>query len=137
MVEDEDVILIKLYKVSRSVLSTTKLSFIDDEMANLIKYMKFIWSPTQTRLFQLSPYYQLLWSREEQDPDFWKKVVTALVDNKHNTKTLRNGYSITMFQGGPPHEPYFIAINNWGQVIIGPNKKMVATYVVGELEVLV
>jgi len=42
-----------------------------------------------------------------------------------------------MFQGGSPHEPYFIAINNRGQVIIGPNKKIVATFVVGELEVLI
>jgi len=42
-----------------------------------------------------------------------------------------------MFQGGPLHEPFFIAINVQGQVIIGPNKKLVATYVVGELEVLV
>ena len=30
-----------------------------------------------------------------------------------------------------------IAIDNQGQVIIGPNKKMVATYIVGELEVLI
>jgi len=42
-----------------------------------------------------------------------------------------------MFQGGPPHELFFIAIDNQGQVIIGPNKKTVATYIVGELEVLV
>ena len=42
-----------------------------------------------------------------------------------------------MFQGGPPHEPYFIVINNRGQVIISPNNKTVATYVVGELEVLI
>ena len=42
-----------------------------------------------------------------------------------------------MYQGGPPHEPYFIAINSRDQVIIGPNKKTVAMYVVGELEVLV
>jgi len=61
----------------------------------------------------------------------------ALVDNKHNTKISRNNYSITMFQGGPPHEPYFIAIDNQGQVIIGPNKKTVAICVVGELEMLV
>ena len=61
----------------------------------------------------------------------------ALVDNKHNTETLRNRYFINMFQGRPPHKPYFIAINNQGQVIIGPNKKTVATYVVEELEVLV
>ena len=56
---------------------------------------------------------------------------------KHNTETARNGYPIVMFQGGPPHEPYFIAINNRGQIIIGPSKKTVATYVIGELEVLV
>ena len=42
-----------------------------------------------------------------------------------------------MYQGGPPHKPYFIAINNRGQVIIGPNKKTGATYMVGELKMLV
>ena len=42
-----------------------------------------------------------------------------------------------MFQGEPLHELYFIAIDNQGQVIIGPNKKTMAMYMVGELEVLV
>jgi len=42
-----------------------------------------------------------------------------------------------MFQEGPPHEPYFIAIDNREQIIIGPNKKTVAIYIVGELKVLV
>jgi len=42
-----------------------------------------------------------------------------------------------MFQGESLHKLYFIAINNREQVIIGPNKKTVATYVVRELEVLV
>ena len=42
-----------------------------------------------------------------------------------------------MFHGGPPHEPYFIAIDNREQVIIGLSKKIVATHVVGELEVLI
>ena len=42
-----------------------------------------------------------------------------------------------MYQEGPLYEPYLIAIDNRGQVIIGPNKKTVATYVVGELEVLI
>jgi len=49
----------------------------------------------------------------------------------------RNGYQIHMFQGGPPHEPYFIAIDNRKQLIIGPSKKIVAIYMVKELEVLV
>ena len=97
VVEDEEVILIKLYEVSGSVLSTTKLSFIDNEVDNLIKYIKFIQSPMQMRLFWLSPHYQLLQSRGEQDSDFWKEVTMALVDNKHNTETSRNGYPITIF----------------------------------------
>ena len=42
-----------------------------------------------------------------------------------------------MFQGEPPHKPFFIAVDNQEQVIIGPNKKTVAMYVVGELEVLI
>ena len=41
-----------------------------------------------------------------------------------------------MFQGGPPHEPYFITIDNLQQIIIGPSKKIVAPHVVGELEVM-
>ena len=41
-----------------------------------------------------------------------------------------------MYQGSPLHKPYFITINNWGQVIINPNKKIMATHVVGELKVL-
>jgi len=59
------------------------------------------------------------------------------MENKYNIETSRNGYSINMFQEGPPYELYFIAINNQEQVIIGPNKKTVAIYMVRELEVLV
>jgi len=93
--------------------------------------------PTHTRIFQSLPHYQSLKSRSEQDAEFWKEVTMALVNNKHNTETSRNGYPIVMFQGGPPHEPYFTTINNQGQVIIGSNKKTVAIYVVEELEVLI
>jgi len=41
-VEDEEVILIKPYKISRSTSSIPTLSFIDDEVNNIMKYMKFI-----------------------------------------------------------------------------------------------
>ena len=135
-VEEEEVILIKPYEASESI-STKSSSFVDEEIENLLKYMKFVKSPTQTRIFQPPPYYQSLHSRGEQDPDFWKEIATALVDKKNNMETARNRYPIRMFQGGPPHKPFFIAIDNWGQVIIGPNKKTVAMYVVGELKVLV
>ena len=42
-----------------------------------------------------------------------------------------------MFQGGPLHELYFIAINNREQIIVGSSKKIVAMHVVEELEVLI
>jgi len=135
-VEDEEVILIKPYEILELTLSS-KSSFINDEVDNLIKYIKFICSPTQTRLFQPLPHYQSLKSRGEQDPKFWKEIATALVENKYNSETSQNSYPIAMYQGGPPHKPYFIAINNRGQVIIGPNKKTVGMYVVGKLEVLI
>ena len=99
--------------------------------------MKFVWAPTQIRIFRLLPHYQSLKSRGEQDYEFFKEVATALVDKKHNTKTARNSYQISMLQGGLPHKPYFIAVDNRGQVIIGPNKKTVSIYVVEELEVLI
>ena len=42
-----------------------------------------------------------------------------------------------MFQEGPLYKLYFIAINNREQIIISSSKKIVATHVVGELEVLI
>jgi len=136
-VENEEVILIRPYKVSMTTSLSSKTSFIIDEVKNLIKYIKFVQSPTQTRLFKPPSHYQSLKSRGEQDPAFWKEVAMAFMEQKHNTETARNGCQIPIFYGGPLHKPYFIAINNREQVIIGPSKKIVATHVVGELEVLI
>ena len=135
-IENEKVILVRPYEVS-STTSSSMTSFIMDKINNLAKYMKFVKTPAQTRIFQPPPYYQALKSRGEQDPEFWKEVTKAFMDKKQNTDTARNGCQIPMYQGGPPHEPYFIAIDNKDQVIIGPSKKIVATHVVEELEVLV
>ena len=44
-VEDEEVILVKLYKIS-STMSSSRTSFIIDEVENLLKYMKFIKTPS-------------------------------------------------------------------------------------------
>jgi len=63
-VKEEEVILIRQYKIPKSTSSTssltTKSSFIKDEVDNLMKYMKFIQSLTQIRLFKLQPHYQVL-----------------------------------------------------------------------------
>ena len=112
VVESKEVILVKPYEVSTTTLSLSRTSLISDEIENLIKYMKFIKTPLQTRIFRLPLYYQSLKFRGEQDPAFWKEVAMAFLDQKHNTEISRNRYQISMFQGGPPHEPYFIAIDN-------------------------
>jgi len=90
-VEDKEVILIRPYEVSTTTSSSLKTNFIMDEVENLIKYIKFMWSPTQTRLFKLPPHYQSLKSRGEQDSVFWKEVAMVFVKQKHNTETARNG----------------------------------------------
>jgi len=136
-VENKEVILIRPYEVSSKTTSSSNMSFITDEVENLVKYMKFVKTLSQTRIFRPPPYYQALKSRGEQDLEFWREVAMAFVDRKRNTDTSRNRCQIPMYQGGPPHEPYFIAIDKKDQVIIGPSKKIVATHVVGELEVLV
>jgi len=137
VVESEEVILIRPYEASSTTLFSSGTSFITDEVENLFKYMKFMKSPLQTRIFRPPPYYQSLKSRGEQDPIFWKEVATTFLNKKCNMETSRNGYQIPMFQGSPPHELYFIAIDNKDQIIIGPSKKIVATYMVEELKVLV
>ena len=48
-VENEEVILVRSYEVLSTTLSTT--SFITDEIENLIRHMKFVKFPTQTRIF--------------------------------------------------------------------------------------
>jgi len=136
-VESKEVILVRPYKVSSTTSLSSRTSFITDEVENLLKYMKFIKAPSQTRIFRPPAYYQSLKSRGEQDSTFWSEVAIAFLKKKHNTDISRNGYQIPMFQGGPPHRPYFIAIDNREQIIIGPSKKIVATHIVGELEVLV
>jgi len=137
VIEDKEVILVKPYKVSMTTLSSSSTSFITDKVENLLKYMKFVRTPSQIRIFKPLPHYQSFKSRGEQDPIFWNEVAMAFLEKKHNIDTARNRYQIYMFQRGPPHEPYFIAIDNKDQVIIGPSKKIVAMHVVGELEALV
>jgi len=42
IVKDEEVILVKPYEVSMTTSSSSRMSFIMDEIKNLLKYMKFV-----------------------------------------------------------------------------------------------
>lgn len=61
----------------------------------------------------------------------------TFVGDKHNIETSQNGYPISIYQGEPPHKPYFITIDNQGLAIIGPNKKILVIHIIGELKVLI
>ena len=58
--EDKEVILVKPYEVSTTISSSSSTSFIMDEVKNLLKYIKFVQTPSQTRIFKLPPHYQSL-----------------------------------------------------------------------------
>ena len=90
-IENEEVILVWPYKVFSFTTSTSSISFISNEVENLTKYMKFVKTSSQTRIFQPPPYYQLLKSQGEQDPIFWKEVAKVFLENKRNTDTSQNG----------------------------------------------
>jgi len=48
IVENEEIILVRPYKVSSTTTSLSRTSFITDEIENLAKYMKFMKTPSQT-----------------------------------------------------------------------------------------
>jgi len=50
-VENEEVILVRPYQVNSTTMSSSSSSFISDEIDNLKKYMKFVKTPSQTRIF--------------------------------------------------------------------------------------
>ena len=64
-IENEEVILVWPYEVSSTTTPSSKTSFITDKVKNLTKYMKFVKTLSQTRIFRPPPYYQSLRSRGE------------------------------------------------------------------------
>jgi len=60
----------------------------------------------------------------------------VFLEKKHNIDIIRKSFPIEMYMGGLPHEPYFIALILQRQIIIGPMKNLVVTYMVGDLALL-
>jgi len=50
-IENEEVILVRPYEVSSTMTLSSRTSFITDKIENLVKYMKFVKTPSQTRIF--------------------------------------------------------------------------------------
>ena len=134
-VQDEEIFLYKPYEIS-TWPKTLESTFMQDKINNLEKHMKFIYSPVKTRVFNLPLHYKSIWSKGEQDKLFWNKVVVAFLEQKHNIDISRNRFPISIYQEELSYKPYFIALSLQGQPIIGPNKKVVTSHMVGDLLLL-
>ena len=135
-IQNEEVLLYKSYKVESSKPKTPEPKFIQDKINNLEKYMKFMQLPVQTMPFLPPLHYKTLWPQGEQDKQHWNEITVVFLEKKHNTDITRKDFLIKMYTRGLPHEPYFITLILQGKIIVGPTKKLVTTYVVGDLALL-
>ena len=98
--------------------------------------MKFLQSPVKTVLFYPLPYYKSLWLKGKQDEQYWNKITVEFLKQKHNVNTTKWGFSIKIYIGGPLYKSYFIELILQGKIIIRPTKKMITSYMVGDLALL-
>jgi len=98
--------------------------------------MKFLQALVKTTPFYPPPHYKSLQSNKEQDKQYWKEVAIKFLKQKHNADTTRQGFSIEMYIGGLLYKLYFIALTLQGEIIIELMKKLVASYMVGDLAIL-
>ena len=87
-------------------------------------------------LFYLPLHYKFLWPQGEQNEQYWNEIAVEFLKNKHNTNTIRREFSIEMYIGRLLYKPYFITLILQGRIIIGPTRKLVALYVIGDLTLL-
>jgi len=115
---------------------TLKPTFIQDKINNLEKHIKFLQLPVKTVPFYLPPHYKSLQSKREQDKQYWNKIAVEFLKQKHNTDITRQGFPIKMYIEGLLYKSYFIVLILQRKIIIGPTKKMVASYIAGDLVLL-
>ena len=72
----------------------------------------------------------------EKNKTYWNNIAYQFLQQKHNADISCQGIPIKIYTGGLPHKPFFIANSIQGILIIGPTKKMVAMYAVGDLALM-
>ena len=132
-VQDEEVFLYKLYDVAPFRPKIPEPMFIQNKINNLENYMKYIQSSVSITPFYPPSHYKAIWPQREQDKQYWKEIAVEFLRRKYNTDTTRKEFPIKMYIEEPPHE---LVLTLQGGVVIGPTKKLVAFYVVGDLTLL-
>ena len=135
VIQDKEIFLDKLYVIlpKSSRPKTSEPILIQEEVDNLEKILKILQSLVKTIPFLLPPYYKAIWQNRKKDIQYWKEVITEFIKQKHNSDISWWEFPIKMYLEGPPHEPFFITLTLWGELVIGSMKKLVISYVVGDL----
>ena len=61
-----------------SILITSELILLQEEIDNLEKILKTLQLPTKTILFLLLSYYKTIWYDREKNTQYWKEIVAKL-----------------------------------------------------------
>ena len=127
-----------LYKPYNILLkaSISDPRIMQEEGNNLEKVLQTLQALTETTIFFPPEYHKTIYQEGEINPLYWKEIVVEFIKQKHNADTSYQGFPIKIFIEGPPHKPFFIVLTLWEILVIGPTKKLVAIYVVGDLAFL-
>ena len=106
-VQNKKVLLYKPYQVNSLRYKMPELIFIQEEIDNLEKYMKYMQVPVMTTLFYPLLYYKLLQPQGEYDKQYQKEISIVFPKKKHNTDTTRKGFPIEIYTEEPPYKPYY------------------------------
>jgi len=105
---------------------------LSEEIDNLITSLKRFKAPSNVTCFLPPTGYHTISRNRKNSSRYWNWIVKGLLESKQNSETVRRGFKILLYAGGPPHEPWFISEAADEGYIVGPQKKSVAIYAMGE-----
>ena len=135
MVQDKGIFLHKPYDILSKASTPTILepSLIQKEIDNLKKVLRILQAPKKMIPFLSPDYYRVILQGEEMNSQYWKKIIDKFIKQKHNSDTSRWEFPIKIYTRRPSYKPFFIILILWRTLVIKPTKKLVATYIVGDL----
>jgi hypothetical protein len=89
-------------------------------------------APIEPTRFHPPKGYHSLRKGGEKDTTYWNSIMAVFMDIGDTTSINRRGINIAMLRGGPDHAPFFICEYHNGGYAIGPSKKKLAPYAIGD-----
>jgi len=102
------------------------------EIDNLITFLKQFKVLNNVTHFLPPARYRTISRNGENSSRYWNWIVKGLIKSNQNLEIIQRGFKIPLYAGGPPHEPWSIAEAPDEGYIVGPQKKSVAIYAMGE-----